>query len=313
MERDQLFLLNNGGMGDYICWLVAIEWIAKNYNFLRGHVIVPQWFVSVAANVVKRYPKWKVYHQIPSQFSDGYAIKQAHIHPVNATMMHLVDLGFLYYAGVNPPPIDSMFYPVLDLKDVWMPKEVEGKDYIVMTPGATSPSRTMTAKAFNGIKDYILSIGYIPVFVGVTSMNKGKRRINISGDYDFSGGISLIDRTTTMQAAKVMSGAKCVVGIDNGLLHLAATTDVPIVFGYTIVGPQHRRPFRKNNNLVEVYNTKEELACTFCQENVRFFYDHDFENCLYQDFKCLEQLSAEAFIEGIQVAIKQAETIQVVT
>lgn len=304
-ERDQLFKFENGAMGDYINWMASIKWVAEKYTFLRGHLICPGWFVPIAANVLKGFDKWKVYHEIPDKFKEGYPIKQAPIHPVNATMVHLLDLGFLYYAGINPPPLEGAFYPTLDLEETRTPAKLRDKKYIVMTPGATAASRTMPAETFNRIKAYILCLGYTPVFVGVTSMNKKKRKVSIDPGYDFSHGIDLIDQTTPLQAAKVMANAEMVVGLDNGLLHLAAMTDVPIVFGYTIAGPVHRRPLRKQGVLVELYSTEEELPCTFCQERVRFFYDHDFENCIYKDFQCIKNLDAKAFNHAIDVALKQ--------
>lgn len=302
--RDQLFKLNNGGMGDFICWLSALLFVAKNYDFVRGHVIAHDWFVPIVENVMKPYPNWKAYPEIPEEFMEGYALKQALIHPVNATMMHLIDLGFLYYVGINPVPPADAVYPKLDLSEVQLPEDFNADRYIVMTPGATAPSRKMPAKHFNKIKDHIISLGMVPVFLGTSSMDKGKRKIMIDEEYDFSGGINLLNKTDLLTAAKIMESAECVVGIDNGLLHLAAMTDVPIVFGYTIVGPIHRRPIRLVNKLVEVYCEPQELACTFCQERVRFFYDHDFEKCIYDDYKCVDMLNAETFSNAIDVCLE---------
>lgn len=307
-ERDQLFMIHNGGMGDFICWTSALIWVSKNYNFINGHIIAPGWFVPFLNNIFKDKKNWFVHADtIPEKFQDGYAIKRAPIHPINATMMHLVELGFLYYAGVSPVPEGAEKYPILDLENIHVGKdiieELAGRDFIVMTPGATAQTRAMPAKHFNGIKEHIIKRGLTPVFLGTRTMEKGKRKISFDEGYDFSGGIDLVNRTTILQAAKIMSWAKCVVGIDNGLLHLAATTEVPIVFGYTIAGPAHRRPLRDSNKLVEVYCGRDELKCTFCQEKLRFFYDHDFENCVYKDNKCTELLTAESFNNAIDIIL----------
>lgn len=308
LERDQLFKLNNGGMGDFICWMAAMKWLAESYDYLRGHIICPYWFVPIAENVMEGFEKWKVCPEIPEKFKDGYGLKQAHIHPVNATMMHLLDLGFLYYAGVSPVPPDAALYP--QLRNLDKVKECKPflanrpERYAVMTPGSTAPSRTMRAKAFNETVEHLHSKGITPLFLGTSAMDKGRRVISYEEGYDLTQGLNLIDKTSTLQAAKIMSEAEMVIGVDNGLLHLAAMTEAPIVFAYTIVGPAHRRPLRKKGIIVEIFNKPEELPCTFCQEKVRFFWDHDFENCIYKDYKCLDLLSGDNFIAAINMVLE---------
>lgn len=307
-ERDQLFQLVNGGMGDYINWLAAIKWVAENYDYVRGHVVCPFWFVPVVENVLKDFPKWKAYpDDIPEKFANGYPIKSAPIHPINATMVHLLDLGFLYFAGVNPVPPEARVYPSLDLNLTDLPKSVRDLNYMVMTPGATAPSRTMPAKTFNQIKEYIISIGFTPVFLGNNKEDPRRLKVSFEEDYDFTGGINLLNKTTLLEAAKIMQYSHAVIGIDNGLLHLAAMTSAPIVFGYTIAGPLQRRPARKfQSPIVELYCEPEELPCTFCQERVRFFYDHDFQSCIYGDYECLKKLNAESFNSAIDMILKES-------
>lgn len=300
-KRVNLFRLNNGGMGDYICWMAAILWIAKNYDFLSGQLICPNFFMPIAKNLLKDYPDWEVHSNIPPKYQDGYPIRAAHVHPINATMMHLLDLGFLYYAGVNPVPPEAKIYPRLDLANISIPELPE--KYIVLTPGATAPTRAVPAEVFNKTVEHVINLGYTPVFLGKRVMDDGKRKIKMDENYDISGGIDLVDKTSLLEAAAIMSKAGCVVGLDNGLLHLAAMTDVPIVFAYTIAGPSQRRPYRKDAKLVELYVPYHELPCTFCQERVRFFMDHNFESCIYKDYKCIEMLSADFYNEGIDMAL----------
>ena len=295
-------------MGDYINWLSAIVWIAQNYDFVRGHVVAPFWFVPIVKNVLKDFPNWEVWpDEIPEKFKEGYPFKSAPIHPINATMMHLIDLGFLYFAGVNPVPPEARVYPVLDLNNTKLHKAVQDQNYIVMTPGATAASRTMPADTFNKVKEYIISIGFKPVFLGSSTQDKKRLYVTFNKDYDLKGGINLLNKTTLHEAAKIMQYSHAVVGIDNGLLHLAAMTSAPIVFGYTIAGPNQRRPTRRfKAPIVELYCEPEEMPCTFCQERVRFFYDHDFQSCIYKDYACLKKLNAESFISAIDMVLKES-------
>lgn len=305
--KEVVFRLREGALGDYLCWLSAIKYIAEEYNYVHGILVSPMWFHQVSQNVLKPFTHWKCFaDKIPDKYLDGYPIRVPTIHPLNATMMHLVDLGFVYFAGLNPPPEGRDFYPKLDLSKIKVPYMIRNTKYVVFTPGATSKTRTMPAHIFNEIVAFVNGIGLTPVFLGVSSMSNGARNISFEADYNLNAGVSLINKTTILEAAKIMEEAQCVVGLDNGLLHLAATTDVPIVFGYSMVGPKHRRPRRPEGFIYDVTPDKKKLPCTFCQEQVRFFLDHDFENCIYQDFECLKSVSSEKYIEGIKEALKYA-------
>jgi len=91
-----------------------------------------------------------------------------------------------------------------------------------------------------------------------------------------------------------------VVGIDGGLLHLAGTTAVPIVYGMTHVEPRCRpivRGGQRNWNVVHV--TPRNLGCSGCQSNWTLMFRHDFRFCLYKDYACTSALHAEDFINGL--------------
>jgi len=157
-----------------------------------------------------------------------------------------------------------------------------------MTPGATYENRAMLASTFNGIKDYLISRGITPVFLGNDKV--GTRKVSFEAGYDYRGGIDLRGKTTLLEAAKVMSKSEVVVGLDNGLLHLAATTEAPIVFGYNIASPEHRRPRRRVGKIIDVSPDPEKLSCTFCQSRMRMMFNHDFRRCVYGDNACVKEL-----------------------
>lgn len=311
--RPMGFFLDNGGIGDYICFLSGIRYVAKNYPFIDGQIYAPSYFKPIVQNVFKDFENWTVYgsDQKETTLVNGTLVKFPRIVPVNATMMHLLDLGFLYYAEVNPVPDDENYYCELDLTEVPLHRSVENLNgqYAIMTPGATHPSRTMPASVFNAIKDHIISMGLKPIFLGNSKNGgaKGTQYAFFPNDYDYSGGLNLINKTGLLEAAKIIDGSKFIVGLDNGLLHLGAMTTAPIVFGYTIAGPTQRRPTRHSRApIVDVTVSKEELACIHCQERIRFFNGHNFKFCFYKDFRCLELLNEHKFIEGIN-ALENAD------
>jgi ADP-heptose:LPS heptosyltransferase len=142
----------------------------------------------------------------------------------------------------------------------------------------------------------------LPVFLGKSEMT----RRDLKSDYDYSRGYNLIDKTSLMEAAKIMKEAQVVLGIDNGLLHLASMTDATILYGFTMVGPEHRRISRPFGDTYELYGNKETLPCLFCQEKVRFFLGHNFKDCIYKEHTpaCVRALNIESWVSTIEMALK---------
>jgi len=290
------YVLTEGGIGDFIGHLSAIEWLARNHPQINGRVYCPDFFVEIAANVLQKYHKWRVQGKkaLNEKKLKSRPTYLPFFRPINATGMHLVDLGFIYYANINPPPEDGWYYTKLDLSTVDK-SSLPNTRYAVLTPGATYENRKLPAKAFNQIKNHLVEKGIVPVFLGKKDFGDN-RKIIFEEEYDYSNGIDLREKTTLIQAAAIMSKAEMVIGLDNGLLHLAAMTDVPIIFGYNIASPTHRRPRRKTIDgkkpiLWEIHPDPKNLSCTFCQSQMRFMFNHDFKNCLYKDNLCLEALS----------------------
>lgn len=286
------FIITRGGLGDYICAMAAIIWIAKNHPQVKGRVYAPDFFREIAEHLLKPFPNWALLKQKP----DTTAVNSTPTYfpidrPINGTGCHLVDIGFIYYTGMNPPPKDGNFYPSFDFKTYPQGNFLKGLgfEYAVMTPGATFETRMLPASAFNGIKNHLISKGIKPVFLGSSTV--GERDVIMNPDYDYSGGINLLNKTSLMEAGAIIADALLIVGLDNGLLHLAAMTETPIIFGYNIASPEHREPRRKKGITYNIYPDENYLSCTFCQSKMRFMFNHDFRKCMYKDLECLKQLS----------------------
>jgi len=292
-------------LGDMIAWLPAITWVAKEYNFVNGHLVVPGYFLELAKNILSPHSNWKVHKEkISDKQLGGAQLRQQIQNPANATGFHLVDLGFVYFAGINPPPEDARFYPEIDFSKYDFTLQLP-ENYAVITPYYEANTRRLTASTWNAIIEHLLKHGVTPVVLGRSSMDK--RRIQLDEGIDLGKCHDLTNKTTLMQAAHVMKNACMVIGVDNGLLHLAAMTDATILVGYTIAGPEQRRFPRKSGHTMEMYPDKETLPCRFCQERVRFFLGHNFAECIYQlqTPDCVKLLNAESFKANIDTIMKE--------
>jgi ADP-heptose:LPS heptosyltransferase len=226
---------------------------------------------------------------------------------LNATGAHLLTCGWVYMTNKEKAPnhnsaVDGLpwhHYPKFkqaDLDALTLPeeaKQLEGKRYAVITTGVTTPSRNIKPEYYNMIIDHVIAKGLTPVFLGKRVTGTGNQR-NIhtvySDQVNYKLGVDLLDKTSLMQAASIMSRAAFVVGHDNGLLHLAGCTEVPIVFGYNLASPEHREPVRQIGKVYNVHLEHKDLACTFCQSNTNFVIGYNFRQCFYADLKCMDLL-----------------------
>lgn len=175
----------------------------------------------------------------------------------------------------------------------------------MITTGYTAKVRQFKPEAINKITDWLLTQGVTPVFLGQTQTKTGAAHIikgQFEKDIDFSKGINLIDKTDLLQAAKIMHESKAVLGVDNGLMHVAGCTKAPIIGGFTTVTPEIRWPIRYSELGYDCYEVLPEptLACRFCQEKTNFLFGHDYTKCVYNDYKCTDQITAEKFIKALE-------------
>lgn len=300
------FVFVNGGMGDYATWLQPIRWLATETTWLKGTLVCPVYLKEMAEYFLKPLG-WPVitYKDIPPNMGDvpfrGPVELQRE--SLNATGAHLSTCGWVYFTNKEKAPEGWDSYPQFkqeDLDKIVLPEaaqDLKWGEYVVVTTGKTTPSREVPGKYWNPIIEHIRSKGLKPVFLGKSVVETGNAS-NIHTKFDqaiqYDRGLNLIDKTSLMQAAAIMSRAACVVGHDNGLLHIAGCTPtVPIVFGYNLASPNHREPKRphlKNNGCYNVNLTSKELACNFCQSNFNFLIGYNFRHCFYSDLACIHKL-----------------------
>lgn len=291
------FVLNAGGIGDYICALTALEWVARTQFHVKPTIYSPKFFLEIAQNAFLKHPnveiKDKIYFDIATDLKDPTYCPQYEC-TINGTGTHLVDMGFINYCNLSGVPEgESGNYLRLNLDNVEIHRFNLPKKFMVLTPCSTEKARTMNHQLFNDIQDYAISQGITPVYIGREDFAPG-RTAKMEKGYDLSRGINLVNKTTLLEAAKIMDQAVSVMGVDNGMLHLAAMTKAPLVFGYTIVSPKFRQPIRPDNTItVNIVPDKKALPCLFCMENMRYFFNHNFKECIYKDEMCVKVLAQD--------------------
>jgi ADP-heptose:LPS heptosyltransferase len=210
----------------------------------------------------------------------------------------LVDHGFIMLAQRLPPTREDRVYP--KFKSDWERGiDVDGfGDYVVITPCYTSVVRMFPGTEVNKLIQGIHALGFKTALLGNTT------KISTGNGHKLEGGIpegldltlpslNLINQTSLIDALNIMAHAKCVVGVDNGLLHLAACTDTPSVWGFTTVEKELRLPEGIKAESVlpdEVYG---------CQSKT-YLVEHDFTKCMFDTCLCVSGMKAEKFLQGVK-------------
>lgn len=280
------FPVNEGGLGDFISWIPALQWVAEECPHVHGHLLVHGFLLDLAKHFFDRYEHWKVGHigtdwqKIPGDMmilgfppGDNPSI-------FNAMSSRLSIPGWAYFVNTIDIPPGWDVYP--DLTGVpEVPEKMKPEvPYVILTPGATALTRTVPGHYWNGVVEWILNEGMEPVVLGRSHLTEGLP-VTFTDGFPYEKCYDLRDKTTTLEAAALMRNAFATVGLDNGLLHLAACTGGNVIFGYNITSVESRRPRMRGGRLIEVALSREELACIGCMTNMKLTMPHDFRFCLY--------------------------------
>lgn len=303
-------VLERGGLGDNVARLPAIKWILENANHTTMHLWVPDYFLEVAEHALAPYNPRVVlngFSKIHEELNEDYPALSTSARSHTTLKTHLTLHAFHTLADYSPQ-IEECSYLKIRPEDISISPKVRCRipaTYAVVTIGYTAKARQWRPKYINEVTRWMNSAGITPVFLGKGEAPLGAGssiKATFGEGIDYTQGVDLRDQTTLLQAAKIMGKAKFVVGLDNGLLHLAAMTDVPIVAGYTTLQPHQRLPYRNGNlgwNCSVVYPSPE-LKCRGCQGRTSLIFGHDYRTCFYKDYLCTSMLRGEYWITAIK-------------
>ena len=304
-----------GGLGDSIARLPAIKYILDSYLHIEKiRIFAQDHFKELCEFALKEYAnRIQVYgyseerEQLIKNPSYAATVTYHTKDLVQHTTLRTHLTHHAFHTLVNEVPLHPSAYNYLKLDIDKLPSSkliFNALDYAVITTGFTAAVREFLPSEINKVAQWFTLKGITPVFLGKTQNTfdaSSQRTTNATfrPEIDLSLGINLIDQTTHLEAAKIIAGAKVIVGVDNGLLHLAGMTDIPIVGGYTTVNPWHRMPIR-NSQIGWNCRAVVPEGCNFCQTKANFLFGFDFRNCYYGDYKCVSELTAKKFIRELE-------------
>jgi len=319
-HEDHRFILHHAALGDMITSLPAIIHARKTVvPQMKMTVYVPPWQVDLVKVLLDPYGHFDVgsLTEVPVSIAERRRIwpnasvsKNAATHNTHTrNRVHMVDYAFAYLIDAKPESMAQRNYPnaaPLGYQQLPYP-------YVVFPTGATSDNKLFKAAVMAPVIRWVHSRGYVPVLVG-TKMSHVRAELGdkvseplvIRDEIDKLPADVLTlcedwrEKTTLLELRDLLGHAKAVVGVDGGTLHLAGTTDVPIVYAMGTTLPKHRYiPRGGDHNHKIRYVVPRDLECAGCQSNWQMT-RLDFRFCAYGDNKCMELLHPDDFINGLK-------------
>lgn len=298
------FILNTGGIGDNIAALPAIKYVKESYPWITPYLYVPEYFLPLARNMLPDIIS-RPFSKMKEKYNDTWPGRQTRLKGHDSLSTHLVDYNFNCLAN-KQVDIKHKNYLSLDPTRIKIERFNLPKEYVVITTGFTAKIREFLPEKVNVIASYINSKNVRVVFLGSHQAATGAQNCdpiigNFNKEINYTLGFDLINKTTLLEAGKIIANSKAIVGLDNGLLHLAGCTEVPIIGGFTSVAPHLRNPYRHNELGWNCYNIIPPETCQdrFFQSDIDFLYDVDLRNCYYGDYQMTKSLRVEDFIEAL--------------
>lgn len=296
------FLVHTAGLGDTICALVPVLYAVNNIPQIKPLVWVPDNLLEFAKHVLPKGTTVRDYSEANKKYNNELTgVSNQWHHGQTAMKRHPIDHAFHCMLDIHMP-VENTNYPKVDVSKINITKFKLPEKYIVIPLGATAKPKELHPLVIEQIVSYAKSKGYTSVFLGKESVDigvDGKKIVANMARIDYARGMNLLEKTSLLEAAAIMAGAKAVVGMEGGLIHLAGCTDVPIIASYTFVNPDIMMPIRNNQKGYNVYpiTPDKSLECRFCQSQWLLMFDHDFRDCYYgpDDYTCVKQITFDKF------------------
>jgi ADP-heptose:LPS heptosyltransferase len=290
---------NYGGLGDHLARLTAIRHLKEHYDHVRATVYWHDYFVEIAKILVPESEMLR-HKGISAMAYADTSVPLIDFAPreITSLSMNLVDHAFINILQHHPKDEDYVYPKYVSTWDGGI--DIDGfGDYIVVTPCFTSNTRKWPAQEINKVLTGINKLGFKSVLLGdyrpKVLGNGSTVNGNIPEGLDLNlASLNLIGQTNLVDCLEIISHARLVVGVDNGLLHLTACTNTPAVWGFTSVEWQHRLP-----KGVKTETVLPDVSCYGCQSRC-FFVSQDFTKCMFEDYLCTTQMKAEKFLHRVK-------------
>lgn len=302
------YQLNSGAVGDLTAASAVLKWAVDNFHNPRNidyrvavheefRCLFPQIPEEKMCSIQESFALEKEKVAFRRLNMDRAAVTK-NVAILTPSRFHLVQYASI---GLLARVLKLEDAPYVPLKQVPVDHfEIDFDKAVIFVTTYRDITRHWPAAEITKTAEAVKDMGLVPVFVGKTGAIANWTQNLAKTQWEYPGfGVDLTNKTTILEMASVMAKSRAVVGMDSGPIHVAMTTNTPVVAGFTNVNPDARIPHRKAQTVPVVAN---EIVCRFCQSdwNLDFW---NFQNCPrgLEKPECSEMMKAEKFIEGIKL------------
>jgi len=234
------------GIGDLICSTPTIKKLHDYYGqkvtvlspmpeIFKMNPYVEESFKITSVD----YDYFKEHYNIHNSFynvgkKNEQGIEYKH-NMIDIRQFHAILLGFM----LAKDEMECYYRPVADFK-IDVPKE-----YVLIHPVNSWPVRTWPALNWMTLTSKLNELGLNVISIGKDSSEKGFFNVEKPVfNFEIEKGLNLMNKTSLSDCWHLMTKARCVITMDSGMLHLAGTTETPIVHLGSSIKPEYRIPYR---------------------------------------------------------------------
>ncbi len=303
------FMFNSLAMGDVIAGVPAVKYMVENfYTEPDSYFVVAKeqfrdLFPFVPDHNFRDFDKKENLWNLPRGVLLGVLNKKnepgitrntpKHIHLGEYAAFVMSDRflprSVLNYVPLNPVDISKF--------------NVDFSKAVILVTSYRDVTRMWQPEYILEVAKWVKEKGLIPVFIGKTGMDTSAKESvqpKTALPEDISEhGVDLRNQTSISELASIFSHSKAVCGLDSGPIHLAGTTSIPIVCGYTSVSAENRMPIRKEGKTIPIVPN---IHCINCESRWRSNL-WNFENCYLNTLECVKKMTPDKFINALSTII----------
>lgn len=293
-----IYCLNSAAVGDLVAATPSVKWAIENFHQNTDYR------VAVFPEFRELYPFVPDDKIIPLDVSydKNFAVRKLNMEGGSGNVCRLTPARFrlIDYASIGLLgrllPDQHLIYPQLPDVDV-SHFGIDFSKAVVFICTNRDHIRAWRGEELTKTAQYVHSKGFMPVFVGRTGLISIWKK-SATTDFVYPGfGIDLLNKTSLSEMATIMKKSRAILGIDSGPLHIAFTTDTPIIAGFTYVRPSLRIPPRNEN--AKTVAVVPQTPCRFCHSDWQLDF-WQWANCPrgLAEPECVKEMGSELFIRA---------------
>lgn len=300
MHKPSILIMRNSAIGDVLLTTPVIRQILADYD---GNCYID--VLTLCGDVFKNNPWVREVSSELARLPGGYEkIINLNLAYEHYPMLHIADAYEFFAFGKkgsvrNKQP--ALFPLASDAKHIEnFIDEIEGRDFLVVHMRYSNwPSRNIETELWKKVIDGVLEETDLAV-VQVGAKN------DLALSYEYNSRVfDWRNRFSLQQLQLLIKRSSVFLGVDSGTLHVAASTDVPIVCLFTSAHHDLRKPIRKPDSNVFI-PIAPSVPCYGCQAR----FDPPITNVTCDqgdpyDPPCRHAFQADSVINGIADAISR--------